>query len=849
MHDKTFIARKQEATASQDRLSLPMPLTSFVGREQEIATVCELLRRPEVRLLTLTGTGGVGKTRLSLQVAARLTRDFTGQMCFLSLMETNNPDFVVPTIAKKLGLQDIGTQPILDLLKAFLKEKHLLLLLDNFEQVIDAAPVLIDLLGSGSGFKILVTSREVLRISGEYTFCVPPLALPDLAQLPEQEELLRNPAIALFLERTRTVLPDFAMNEGNARTIAEICTHLDGLPLAIELAVPRLKVLSPQALLKRLDNRLQVLTHGVRDAPGRQQTLRNTLEWSYRLLTTGEQQLFRCLSIFVGGCTLQAIETIWEMLGRRKDQGQVLDGISSLLDKSMIQRSDQDGEESRLLMLRTIREYGLECLSLTEELEQTQWAHASYYLALAEDAEPELRGPQPLPWLELLEREYDNLREAFCFLIAYGENEMGRGAEQALRQGSALERFWIIRGHVKEGRDFLERALRTSSGVSSSLRGKALLTSAALARHQSDFHYAMVASRESLDLFRELGDSSGIARSLFELGYVSPDYATRCALYEESLAISRREQGKEVCSEILFYFASMVLFQGDTQTARTLINESLALFNELGDLYGRAAALNILGLVLHLQGNEQSAACALQEESLAICRMLGNQRGIAHALSALAQITSMTGDFKQAYERYEESLKIMLRLGDRWMVTVLLEGLARVALAQGEAIWTVHLLSASDALRQIIGTPMMNLEQVLHEQALTTLHDLLDEQTFAAAWAEGQVMSPEQALAASRPLISSVPASESKKPVAPDSGSKEPSTTSARVPRYLHDNLTQREREVLRLLAEGLTSAQISEQLVIGLVTVNSHIRSIYNKLGISSRSAATRYAMEHHLL
>jgi predicted ATPase len=320
MQKRLTVSQEEVAIVSEDWASLPIQLTSFVGREQEITIVCTLLKRPEVRLLTLIGPGGVGKTRLSLQVATHLATEFDNQICFISLMETSDPELVIPTIAKALGLQKRESQPTLELLKAFFKEKHLLLVLDNFEQVIDAAPTLASLLGACSGLKILTTSRATLRISGEYLFYVPPLTLPNPGQLPGKDELLQYSAIALFLERAHMVGVELSLNKENSRVIAEICIHLDGLPLAIEMAVPRLRLLPLQTLLERLDHRFQLLTYGMRDAPGRQQTLQHTLEWSYRLLNPHEQQLFRFLAIFAGGCTLQAIEATWKLAGYQQEK-------------------------------------------------------------------------------------------------------------------------------------------------------------------------------------------------------------------------------------------------------------------------------------------------------------------------------------------------------------------------------------------------------------------------------------------------------------------------------------------------------------------------------------------------
>jgi predicted ATPase len=475
--------------------NLPVPLTSLIGREQERAAACTLLRRPEVRLLTITGTGGIGKTRLALQVATDLLADFADDVCFVSLAPVSDPDLVVATITQTLGLKDTGGQPLLGLLKASLSDNHLLLLLDNFEQVVVAAPQLSELLIACPHLKILVTSRAVLHLRGEHEFPVPPLALPDLTQLPESETLAQVAAVALFLQRAWATNSDLPFTAHNARAIAEICVQLDGLPLAIELAAARSKLLPPQALLARLGQRLAVLTSGAQDAPARQQTLRHTLAWSYNLLNAQEQQLFRRLSVFVDGCTLQAVEAICETLG--DGAGQVVEAVASLIDKSLLHQTEQEGDEPRLRMLETIREYALEVLSASGELETTQQAHAAYYLALAEQAEAELEGPQQLRWLERLEREYDNLRTALRWGLSEGAGEEGgHRRELALRLGGALWQFWNWRWHLSEGRTFLEQAVAASPRAASVLRTKALSVAADLAIVQSDEQRAEVLAEE-----------------------------------------------------------------------------------------------------------------------------------------------------------------------------------------------------------------------------------------------------------------------------------------------------------------------------------------------------------------
>jgi len=524
--------------------NLPGQLTPLLGREQDVASVCTLLGRAEVRLLTLVGTAGVGKTRLALQVATKLVEDFVDGVYFVSLAPIADPDYVIPTIAQVFELREVGSQSLLDTLKAYLQDKEILLLLDNFEQIVAAALLIADLLLCCPRLKVLVTSREVLHLSAEYQFPVAPLALPDLQHLPMLEALPQYAAVALFVQRAQAVRPDFALTAANARIICEICTRIDGLPLAIELAAARIKLLSPQALLARLEKRLQVLTRGVQDLPERQQTLRNTISWSYNLLNANEQRLFRLLSVFVGGCTFEAVDAVCRASGGVA--GDVLDGVASLLDKSLLSQLEQDDgeqEDWRLYMLETIREYGLESLEASGEAEATRYAHACYYVSFAKEAEVELGGAEQARWLERLEREHDNLRAVMQWSLEDVEEEEGRGRiEMALQLGGALRRFWIRRGHYTEGRHFLERLLGRSSGAAALLRAKALLTAARLALGQGDYERGEELCEESLALRQTLGDTWGTAISIGSLGNVAHTqgaYERAIALYEESLALFR----------------------------------------------------------------------------------------------------------------------------------------------------------------------------------------------------------------------------------------------------------------------------------------------------------------------
>jgi len=494
------------------KYNLPLQPTPLIGREQEVEAVLQLLRRPHLHLLTLTGSPGIGKTRLALQVATELIPDFADGVYFVPLAPIREPDLVASTIAQVLGLRESGHQSFLNLLKVFLQDKHLLLLLDNFEQIVTAAPFVAELLSTCSELKMLVTSREVLHVRVEQQFPVSPLSLPDLKALQDTEALSQYAAITLFLQRAQAVDPIFEMNKTNGHTIAEICTRLDGLPLAIELAAVRIKLFSPQALLARLDHQLKVLTHGPYDLPERQQTLRKTIQWSYDLLTAHEQQLLRWIAVFVGGCTLEAVEAICTNLGdRTRNLG---DEVLSLLDKNLLQRIGQADGKQRLMILEMVREYGLECLIANGEADIARRAHADYYLALAEAAEPELRGPQQDIWFERLERELDNLWAALRWLIEREELEL------SMRLYGALWWFWLRHGDSDEEQTFLERALAASEGVTVSVRAKVLNLAARVILTWGDVDRAERLGKESLALCRERGDIAGIALSFYVLGGV-----------------------------------------------------------------------------------------------------------------------------------------------------------------------------------------------------------------------------------------------------------------------------------------------------------------------------------------
>src|SRR5260221_2230872 len=846
---------------------VPITFTPLIGHDKEIADICELLKDPGVRLVTLLGTGGIGKTRLSYQVAREMQPYFADGVCFVPLVSVNEPDLVVPTIAQELGIQEVGAQSIFDRVKVALRSKHFLLLLDNFEQVVTAAPLIEELLAVCPRLKVVVTSREVLHLDSEHEFPVPPLDLPDLSQLPEDEALTQYAAVALFVQRAQAILPTFYLTQTNARAVAEICVRLDGLPLAIELAAARIKLLPPPALLARLGQRLAVLTSGGRDAPARQQTLRRTIEWSYQLLDADEQRLFRRLSVFVGGCTLQAIEAICAALDTQPPAVSVLDGAASLIDKSLLRQTEQEAAEPRFVMLETIREYGREALEASGEAEATHRAHAAYYLALAEAAELAWNSPQQAVWFVRLEQAHDNLRAAMNWLLERGE------AERAFRLGTALWWFWYAQEHRTEGWNELSRALERSEEVAVPLRARALWAAGSLAGSLGHVERGEVLCQESLVLFREIGDTQGLGDATFHLAHVAFarwDLAAARSLFEESLVSLRQTGDKTRVAWALNALALVVLYQGEYARVHPLAEQAGKTFKEVGDTSGVAMALMTLARVVFWQGDlaraqtlaeevlarasetgitsAEALALALQgeitlaqgetttarlliEQSHTLWQEVENQGMLAWTLSLLGKVLAVQGDHTAARTAYEESL-----LGGLAVVEIAptLEGLAVVAAAQGETTWAVRLLAAAAALRDSLGAPLPPVYRADYERCAAAARAQLGEQAFAVAWAEGRGMTWEQALAARGPVTT------------PRETHPTPPAKSAPTSPF---GLTAREVEVLRLLAQGLTDAQIAAHLIISPRTVNTHLKAIYGKIQVSSRSAATRYALDQHLI
>ncbi len=772
---------------SRSRLSLqslPSPTTSFIGREEEVAAVSDLLCRIDVRMVTLMGTAGVGKTRLALQVATQLDPQFNDGVCFVALDQASSADALQQLLAQALNIQEEKERSLFDQVKAALRDQTLLLVLDNFEQVLPASREVAALLAACPKLKVLATSRAMLHIQAEHLFEVLPLPLPDSRRLPDLSVLSRNAAIALFVQRAQAVQADFQLTSANASTIASICARLDGIPLALELAAARVRHFTPQVLLARLERGSAILQREARDVPARQQTLRGAIAWSYDLLEPVEQRVFRRLAVCVNGATPEAAERICSE-AEEEDVSAVLE---ALVDKSMLLRQGRENHQQRYGQLQTLREYGLEQLTLAGEMEPARAVHAAYYLSWVEQVYPLLSGAEQVFWLDCLEQEYENVRSALEWFLGSG---VGR-AEQALRLCVSLLGFWEIRGYVGEGLAFLERALSQRQGVPPSIQASALHGAVSLALMQDDHARAGQLLQECQSLFRASVDRAGMANILHlqgNLALVTNSYKLARRLLNEALAIYLEEGDTARVPSTREALAQIAIAQADYATAQSLLNKNIAAFQARGDQYrvaypqyllarmlflsqldavgARAMAeeslslfqavgnkrfiaytYNLLGQMSLLEKREVGSITPMVEESIATLKSIGDRSGAADALIALARIKAFSREHEAAKRCYEESWQLLKVTAAKELETACLEGYGEVLVALGMPETAATLWGTAATVRAAIVAPLPPVYRASYHQAVALAREKLGEKAFQDAWAKGHALPLEQVVIA-----------------------------------------------------------------------------------------------------
>ncbi|HEY4687806.1 MAG TPA: DUF4062 domain-containing protein [Anaerolineae bacterium] len=732
--------------AERRRSNVPIPPTRLIDRDEELALAGEWLRCNDVSLLTLTGPGGTGKTRLAIQIATELLDDFEDGVFYVALAPINEPQLVAAAIAHMLDVREtVGGQPLVGALQEYLRNKHLLLFLDNFEQVVSAAPLVGELLEACPHLKVLVTSRTPLHLRGERDLPIPPLAVPDLKQQPDADNLPQVAAVALFVQRALDVNPHFSITTATAPAIAEICHRLDGLPLAIELAAARIKILSPQALLARLEQGLDVLRGGARDLPARQQTLRNTIAWSYDLLNERARTLFRRLSIFTGGWTLDAAEDVCNAVGDLAVD--VLDEMESLIDNSLLVSTEVQGE-MRFGMLETIREFAFERLVESGEETATHWHHAGYFLKLAEAAEPHLTSAARRAWVDRLETELDNLRAVLEWSrLPQGDVETG------LRIAGAVRWYWFLSGHITEGRNWLESLLAkpvdpAAQAELEPCRAKALAGSGGLAWAQGDTEAAKVRLEEGVALYRKIGDLTRLAQTLGFHGLLAlgwGDLVQARERLEESLNAARTAGDRWTEAFVLNNLGDALAVSGDLAAARSMYDQSLSGFKALGDPWGMGFALNSLAGIAWYHG-DYTAAGEMYAQSTALSREVGDRWTVVRPLLGLLDASVHQGNFVQAKAQAVEALTLCRELGAMSGLLLALGGVAGLFTARQRPDIAVRLFGAGDALSSRIRFVIYAIYRLRLDRNLAEARSKLDEAAFKTAWAEGQAMTPDRAI-------------------------------------------------------------------------------------------------------